>query len=58
MGESMSVCGRGLSCETICPVKKIGQQCDLSVEDFALLFDAGGDIAPESSEVGVAVLVV
>lgn len=54
----MSVCGRGLSCELICPAMKPGQACTLSFLEFALLLDEGLSVAPETREVGVPVLVV
>jgi hypothetical protein len=51
-------CGTGLSCEMICPVKNLGQECTLSLLEFAGLFDAPRDVLPSADEVRVPVHVV
>lgn len=52
------ICGTGLSCENVCPVKRPGAKCRLSLLAFAELLDAVGDVAPDGGEAGVPVLVV
>jgi hypothetical protein len=47
----MGICGIGLSCELICPAKKPGHECTLSVVEFAELLDTRLDVAPEGGEV-------
>lgn len=54
----MGVCGRGLSCELICPAKKPGSECTLSLLQFAELLDTRLDVTPECGEVLVPVGVV
>lgn len=51
----MGVCGMGLSCELICPARKPGQECTLSLLEFAELLDTGLSLAPECGEVLVPV---
>ena len=51
----MGVCGRGMSCELICPAKKPGAECRLSLLEFAELLDSRLDVTPERSEVLVPV---
>lgn len=33
------ICGSGLSCELICPNRRPGEPCNLTLEAFAALFD-------------------
>lgn len=54
----MTICGRGLSCEEICPVKKPGQECKLSMLEFAELLDPGLSVTPQLGKVLVPVGVV
>lgn len=72
--EVRRICGGGLSCEAICPVRSPGRVCALSLMQFAELLDCadiastgfsdGVDVdlrarlAPEGGEVSVPVLVV
>lgn len=55
LGDQMTVCGKGLSCELVCPAKKPGQHCTFTLLEFAELVDASFNVAPERSEVGVPV---
>jgi hypothetical protein len=54
----MGVCGIGLTCELICPAKKPGHECTLTMLEFAELLDTRLDVAPKGSEVLVTVGVV
>ena len=54
----VATCGRGRSCETVCPVMKPGKKCRLTLEEFALLLDRLGDPTPDGREVFVPVRVV
>jgi hypothetical protein len=57
-GTKMGVCGIGLTCELICPAKKPGHECTLTMLEFAELLDTRLDVAPKGSEVLVTVGVV
>lgn len=52
------LCGAGRSCELICPARKPGEKCSLTLLDFARLLDSAGDAAPERDEVLGPMLVV
>jgi hypothetical protein len=58
LGDHMGVCGIGLTCELICPAKKPGHECTLSMLEFAELLDTRLNVAPQGSEALMPVGVV
>lgn len=52
------ICGEGLSCEQICPMKAPGEECRVTMLELALSLDRCGGLTPQGGEVWVPVLLV